>query len=48
MVSFSLLTSRERTRAAGLPDPDAWDWTLAFALDLLTVAWVGLLVAWWL
>ena len=39
MVSFSLLTSRERTRC---------DWLLAGSLDLLTIAWVGLLIGWWI
>ena len=38
MVSFLLLTSRERT---------ACDWIVAIGLDLLTVAWIALLVSWW-
>ena len=26
----------------------AWDWILAVCLDLLTLAWIAVLVAWWL
>jgi hypothetical protein len=38
MVTFLLSRCRERT---------CRDWVLAGSLDLLTVAWVGVLVAWW-
>ena len=37
MVTFLLSRSRERTRI---------DWLIAAALDLTTLAWVGLLIAW--
>ena len=39
MVSFLLSRCRERTRC---------DWILAGSLDLLTIAWVGLLIGWWI
>jgi hypothetical protein len=38
-ATTALATCRERT---------ALDWILAVTLDLLTLAWVGLLVAWWI
>ena len=38
MVCTALATCRERA---------ALDWILAVTLDLLTLAWLGLLVAWW-
>jgi hypothetical protein len=38
-ATTALATCRERT---------ALDWILAVSLDLLTLAWIGLLVAWWL
>jgi hypothetical protein len=39
MVTFLLLSCRERT---------CRDWVLAGSLDLLTLAWLGVIVAWWL
>ena len=39
MVSFLLSRCRERTSC---------DWILAASLDLITVAWLGVIVAWWL
>ena len=39
MVSFLLSRCRERT---------AYDWILAASIDLLTVTWFGVIVAWWL
>jgi hypothetical protein len=38
LATTALATCRERT---------ALDWIGAVSLDLLTLAWVGLLVAWW-
>jgi len=39
MVTFLLSRCRERTRC---------DWILAAAIDLITVTWVAMLIAWWL
>ena len=40
MVVCTLLAScRERTTL---------DWVLAAGIDLLTLSWIGLLIAWWL
>ena len=37
MVTFLLSRSHERARL---------DWLIAAALDLTTIAWIGLLIAW--
>ena len=39
VVCTLLATCRDRTRL---------DWLLAAAIDLLTLAWIAVLVAWWL
>ena len=39
LVCTALATFKERTRL---------DWVLAAGIDLLTLAWIGVLIAWWL
>ena len=39
IVCTALATCRQRS----------WlDWTMAICLDLLTIAWIAALIAWWL
>ena len=35
------------TALSQCPERTALDWILAVSVDLLTLAWLGLLIAWW-